>query len=145
MNWPVVTATPLRVNVPAPGRVVTFTASRAFAGDVARIAEAKIDGGEDVGGVLVGGHRIGGAHRRIVDGVDVDGQRPGGGIQIDAAVAGAAVVLDLEGERGIARAIGVGSRGEHKVAGVDVRDADELAGGHGHAIEGQRAGCQAMC
>ena len=32
MNWPVVTATPLRVNVPAPGNVLTFTASRAFAG-----------------------------------------------------------------------------------------------------------------
>ena len=48
-------------------------------------------------------------------------------VEIDAAVGGAAVVLHLEGEAGVGRAVGVGGRGEHQVAGGDVGRADELA------------------
>ncbi len=38
-------------------------------------------------------------------------------IEIDAAVGRAAVVLHLEGEAGVARAVGVGRRREHELAG----------------------------
>ena len=41
-------------------------------------------------------------------------------IEIDAAVGGAAVVLHLEGEAGVARAVGVGRRREDQLAGGDV-------------------------
>ena len=39
-------------------------------------------------------------------------------VEIDAAVGGAAVVLHLEREAGVAGAVGVGGRGEHQLAAV---------------------------
>ena len=58
------------------------------------------------------------------------------------AIGGAAVVLHLEGEGGVARAVGVGRRREHQQAGIDVGDADELARRHGDAVVGQAAGAR---
>ena len=53
-------------------------------------------------------------------GVDVDGDRVRRRIEIDAAIGRAAVVLHLEGEAGVAGAVGVGRRREHQLAGRDV-------------------------
>jgi len=59
------------------------------------------------------------------------------------AVGGAAVVLDLEGERRVRRAVGVGDRIEGQLAIGDVGRADHLAGRDVDAVELQRAvGCQ---
>ena len=59
------------------------------------------------------------------------------GSRFDPAIGGAAVVLHLEGEGGIARAVGIGRRREHQQAGGDVGDADELPRGHRDAVVGQ--------
>ena len=48
--------------------------------------------------------------------VTFDGQGIGRRVQIDAAIGGAAVVLHLEAEAGVARAAGVGSGREHQPA-----------------------------
>ena len=66
------------------------------------------------------GHRLVGARRRVVDRRDVDRHRVRRRIEIDAAVGRAAVVLHLEGEAGVAAAVGVGRRREHQLAGRDV-------------------------
>ena len=42
--------------------------------------------------------------------VDVDDDRVGRRIEIDAAIGRAAVVLHLEGEAGVRRAVGIGGR-----------------------------------
>ena len=102
-NWPAVTATPLFVSVPGVGSVVIFTASRALAGVSFGIAEAEVGRRERVGRVLVGGHRLVGARRRVVDRRDVDGDRVRRLVEVDAAVGGAAVVLHLEREARVAR------------------------------------------
>ena len=41
-------------------------------------------------------------------------------VEVDAAVGGAAIVLDLEGEAGVGGAVGVGRRREDQLAGGDV-------------------------
>ncbi len=61
-------------------------------------------------------------------------------IEIHAAVGRAAVVLHLEGEAGVARAVGIRGRRELQHAGRDVGHRNELPGGHGHAVIGERAG-----
>ncbi len=66
-------------------------------------------------------------------------------IEIDAAVGRAAVVLHLEGEAGVARAVGVGRRRELQHAGRDVGHGHELAGRHRHAVVRQRAGGRQAC
>ena len=71
---------------------------------------------------------------------DVDRHRLGRRVEIDAAVGRAAVVLHLEGEAGVGRAVGVGGRREHEQPARDVGDRDELPGRHRHAVVGQRAG-----
>src|SRR5206468_4214576 len=86
------------------------------------------------GGVLVGGDRVVGALRRVIHRGDVDGHGVGGLVGVDAAVSGAAVVLDLEGEGGVAGAVGVGGREELELAAADVGCGDELAGGDGDAV-----------
>ena len=48
-------------------------------------------------------------------------------VEVDAAVGGAAVVLHLEGEARVGRAVGVGGRGEHQVAGSSM-SATTIAG-----------------
>ena len=53
-------------------------------------------------------------------GVDVDRHRVRRRIEVDAAVGRAAVVLHLEGEAGVAGAVGVGRRREHQLARRDV-------------------------
>ncbi len=77
--------------------------------------------------------------RRVVDRVTLTVIVLGDGIEIDAAVGRAAVVLHLEGEAGVARAVGVGRRREHELAGADVGGRDELAGGDGDAVD--RSAC----
>ena len=79
------------------------------------------------------------ARRGVVDRGDVDRDRVGRRVEIDAAVGRAAVVLHLEGEAGIARAIGIGSRRELQQAGSDVGHGDELARRDRHVVELQRA------
>jgi hypothetical protein len=54
-----------------------------------------------------------------------------------AAIGGAAIVLDLEGEGRQRRAVGIGRRREHQMARGDVGRRDEGAGGDGVAVVGQ--------
>ena len=96
--------------LPAAGSVVIVTASEGVRRAVDGIGEAEVGGGEGVGRVLVGRDRVVGAGRRVVDRGDVDGDRVGALVEVDAAVGGAAVVLHLEGEAGVGRAVGVGGR-----------------------------------
>src|SRR5205085_1282301 len=107
---------------------------------VMRIAEAEIGGGQSARRVLVDGDGVVGAVRGVVHTGDVEGDGVGRLVEIDAAIGGGAVVLHLEGEGGIAGAVGVGRRGEHQLAGGDVADRDELPIGDGNAIELERAG-----
>ena len=58
---------------------------------------------------------------------DVDLIGLGRRIEVDAAVGRAAVVLHLEGEAGVAAAIGVGRRRELQAGPCDVAGTDELA------------------
>ncbi len=134
MNWPAVTATPLSVSVPAAGSVRDLHRQQVVGRRVVRIAEAEVGGRERVGRVLQRGDRLVGARRGVVDRGDIDRDRVGRRIEIDAAVGRAAVVLHLEGEAGVGRAVGVGRRRELQQAGRDVGHGDELAGGHGHAV-----------
>ena len=138
-NWPAVTATPESVRCPPQGSVVILTAVSALAGLSAGIGEAEVGRGEGVRGVFERGDGLVGARRRIVDRGHVHGHRVGRGIEIDAAVGRAAVVLHLEGEAGVARAVGVGRRRELQVARRDVGHRHELAGGDRDA--GQRQAC----
>jgi len=84
-----------------------------------------------------------GSRRLVVDRLDVDRDRVGGLVEVDAAVGGAAVVLDLEGEVGVVIAVVVRARGELQLVIVDVGDRDELAGRDVDAVVAQGAvGCQ---
>src|SRR5204863_1200692 len=73
--------------------------------------------------------------RRIVDRGDVERQRAGGGVGIDARVGRAAVVLDLEGQAGEGRAVGVERRLVAELAGADGGRVDALAGGDRRAAQ----------
>src|SRR5438309_2132891 len=66
------------------------------------------------------------------------GEEVGRLVQVDAAVGGAAVVLDLEGEGGVAGAVGVGRGAELELVGTDVSGAHHLFGGHGPRALGPR-------
>ena len=61
-------------------------------------------------------------------------------IEIDAAVGGAAVVLHLEREAGVAVPLALAAGVKTSMPAGDVGDADELAGRDRHAVVGQRAG-----
>ena len=87
---------------------------------VVRVGEAEVGCGEGVRGVLQRVHRRVSSRRSVVDGGDVDRDGVGRLVEIDAAVGRAAVVLHLEGEAGVARAVGVGRRGEFQQTGSDV-------------------------
>ena len=80
-----------------------------------------------------------GARRRVVDSGDVEREGVGRLVEIDAAVGRAAVVLHLEGEVGIARAVGVGRRGELQQTGSDVRHGHRLSRRDRHVVKLQRA------
>ena len=45
-------------------------------------------------------------------------------VEVGAAVGGAAIVLHLEGEAGVAYPMGVGERHEFELAGIDICDRD---------------------
>src|SRR5204863_231938 len=112
------------------------------AGGVGRVGKAEIGRRECVGGGLQPRHRGVCAGRVFVARRHVDGQRVGRLVEVDPAVGGAAVVLDLEGERGVAGAVGVGRRAELELPGGDIGGRDELAGGNRHAVVGQTAGAR---
>ena len=102
MTWPAVTATPLCFSVPAVGSVVILTAASAVRRRVVRVAEAEVGGRERVGGVLcvvtVLSAPAGASFTDVTLTVIVLARL----IEVDAAVGGAAVVLHLEGEAGVA-------------------------------------------
>ena len=121
----------------APAGCVIFTAGEAVGRRVARIAEAEVGRGEGVGGVFERGDRVVGARRRVVDRGDVDGDRVGRRVEVDAAVGGAAVVLHLEGEARVAGAVGVGRRGELEQPAGDVgQRRSNWPARHRHAVVG---------
>src|SRR5439155_1001438 len=100
----------------------------------------EIGRGEGVGGVLQRGHRLVGARGGVVDRGDVDGDLVGGRVEVGAAVQGAAVVLHLEGEGGVAGAVGVAGRLELELAGGDVGGRDGVAGQDRGPVELEGAG-----
>ena len=97
------------------------------AGGVDRVGEAEIGGGEVVGGVFSGDDRAVAAGRRVVHRGDIEADRVGRGIEINAAIGGASVIAYPEGERGNGAAVGVGRWrvGE----GCEAGDRDLLSGG----------------
>ena len=109
---------------------------------VVRIAEPEVRYAKHVAGVFVGGDRRVGTGRRVVHRRDIDGQGLRRRIEIDPAIAGAAVVLHLERELSIVIAVGIRGRREHQLAGRDVGDAHELAGRDRNPVVGQRAGAR---
>ncbi len=99
---------------------------------VMNIAEAEVRDLEGVIRIFEGNNRVVGAARRIVDRGYVDGQGANGWIGIDAAVQGAAVILDAEAEGRIVSAVGIGDRAEHQVTGSDVGYRDSISCGYGN-------------
>ena len=73
-------------------------------GGIDAIGETEIGRREGIDAVLQGGDRFVAAGRWLVDRGDIDADRVGCGIKINAAIGGAAVVAHLEGEAGIAGA-----------------------------------------
>src|SRR5436309_6224114 len=71
---------------------------------------------------------------------DVDRERVGRLVGVDAAVGGAAVVLDLEAEARIGEAVAVQARRVVGADGADVVTRDELAGRDGDHVELQNPG-----
>src|SRR5205823_2325330 len=102
--------------------------------------EAEVAGGEGVGGVLVGGDGLVGAGGGVVHRGDVDRDRVRALVEVDAAVGGAAVVAHLEGEAGVAGAVGVRGRGELQLAAADVGRGDLLPCGDRDVVVRQRSG-----
>ena len=78
------------------------------AGSVDRVGEAEIGRRERIGAVFGGGDRAVGAGRRVIHRGDIEADRVGRGIKIDAAIGGAAVIAHPEGEGGNGAAVGVG-------------------------------------
>ena len=101
-------------------------------GTVGSIGESEVAGGEGVRRVFKHGHRLVGARRRVIDRRHVDRHRPRSGVEINAAVGGAAVVLHLEGKARVARAVGIRRRREREIARRDVCRRNKLPGGNGH-------------
>src|SRR5947208_838758 len=99
-------------------------------------------GGPEQADVFGDGDGVVGAGRCVVHTGDVEDDGVGARVEVDAAIGGAAVVLHLEGEGGIAGATGVGRRREHQQAGIDVGDADERSGRDRRAVQGQSAGAR---
>ena len=104
-------------------------------GGISRVGEAEIGRREGIGAVFGGGDRAVGAGRRVVHRGDIEADRIGGGIKIDAAIGGAAVVAHLEGEGGNGAAVGVGRRGVSE--GGKAGGGDLLAGGDSGTAEPQ--------
>ena len=123
MKSPALTSTPLSVRLPAPGRVVIFTAASALAGLSAASLKPKSAAANvyalssSVVTVLLA--PAGASLTAVTSMLMVLADW----IEVHATVDGAAVVLHLEGEAGVARAVGVGHRGEHQLAAGDVGDA----------------------
>ncbi len=107
---------------------------------IVRVGKAEIRGGEGVGCVFKDGNRVVGARGSVVHSGDVDRHRVGRCVEVDTAVGRAAVILHLEGEARVPRAVGIGDGREGQQAAVDVRHADTLARGHRNAVQAQRAG-----
>ena len=114
MHWPAVTATPDRVRLPAPGKVVMVTALSALAGLSLGSVKPKsaVTKVYAVFSLVVTVLLVPAGASFTAR--DVDGQGVGRGIQIYPAIGRPTIVLHLEGEAGIARAVGVGRRGEEQ-------------------------------
>ena len=108
------------------------------AGGVDRVGEAEIGRRERIGAVFSGGDCAVGTGRRIVHRGDIEADRVGREIQIDAAIGGAAVIAHPEGEGGNGAAVGIcrWRVGEGREAGCS----DFLTGSDCGASE-QQAAC----
>src|SRR5439155_12837688 len=82
------------------------------------VAERKIGRGEGVGAVVERRDGLVSGRRSCVLRGYVDGDLVGGRVEVGAAVQGAAVVLHLEGEGGVAGAVGVAGRLELELAEI---------------------------
>ena len=118
-DWPALTATPLSVRLPAPGRRADLHRTQSVGRAVVGIAEAEVARHERrrrVSSSVV--TRIVGAARGVVDRSHIDGHGPWRDIHVHPTVGRAAVVLHLEGEASVARSIGISRRGERKLPAV---------------------------
>ena len=123
---------PVEQDVARAGKRGDFDREEGIAFD--RIGEAEIRRGEDIGIVLAAGDALVRAGGRVVDRIDVEGERVRRLVGILAAIGGAAIVADLEGEAGHGRAICVGRRI------IGQRPKSELGGGDEPADIGEDAG-----
>ena len=120
--------------------IVLQHAARGHGGDLDRqeivavmdVAEAELRRREGVAGVRRHGEAVVGAGRGVIHRIDGDGHGVGGRIGVHAAIADAAVILDLEGEGGRAMEIGVGRKDQ--LVGGDVADQNGVARIDGDAI-----------
>lgn len=110
-------------------------------GRFVRVGETKVGRVENERHVLKRRDGIAGSNRRVIDpaGVeDVDRHGAGDGIEIDAAVGRAAVILHLEGQACISNAGRVVGGRELEIAAVDVAVADDIVGADRAAVVGER-------
>ena len=122
-NCPAVTAVPLVLSVPCVGQRRDLHSTEVVGRVVVRIAEAEVGHREGVRPCPPAwSTRLVGSRRRIVDARDVDGDRVGRRIEIDAAVGRAAVVLHLEGEAGVGLPLALAAGVNVQLAGRDVGD-----------------------
>ena len=87
-------------------------------------------------GAVDGGVRAGGG---VVDGRDEQRERARDGVFVDATQGGATVVDDVEAQRGVGAAAGVGIGREAQASGIDVGHADDLAHGEVDAVQREAA------
>ena len=128
----------MSVSVAAPGSARDLDRQKRIGRAVVGIAAAEVRRRERIGCVL-GGRTVLSHRRRIVHRRDVDRDGVGGGIKIDAAIGRAAIVLHLEGEAGIASAVGIGRRRELQQPAINVRNTHRLPRRHRNVVVGQRA------
>ena len=91
------------------------------------------------GGGIDGRHDHG--QRRVVDGRDVEGENTAHRVKVHPAIGRAAVVLHLEADGGVSRAVAIRRSDEDELARRDVAGQHEVASVDGHAVKGEAASC----
>ncbi len=97
---------------------------------ITRVSQAEVQRRQRIGSILTERDGLVRAARCVIHCRDAERHGIGRGIEVDPATGGATVILHLEGEAGVGRAVGVGRRGEYQQAAADVGRRDGLARHH---------------
>ncbi len=101
------------------------------------VTEAKIPCCKDIGRVFRRDNGCVCTRRRIIHRCHVDRHRIGACVDIGAAVCGAAIVLNTEGESCITRTVGVRHRRKHQKTSIDIGNRDALVDRNRDAVQAQ--------